>query len=547
MKQTIFPALMLSCIVCLTSVRLWALPVPTPPIPVPFPWPINVDKQPGDIIQCQAILSLQREHEITDRIFIGTDRAAPNCVLSNKMVPMASTWQQAQLYSVYKGGAESHAFRLDSAGQSGWMSECFITEEDSKVLTAAPPVIAKFMLDRQMFHRRCDGRAQIGTKSKYRFQIKLDRNIDHEERLLLGQWQGIPDLMKHYLGGKRHQGIWLREGTDFESKLSEGAVFDNGAFIPLTLEIKEGFLVLIARFDGDPLSDRDQCDIISVVSAKAGHKVKCDRHSQAVLIYKKPVEELFTNDQWVSFDLSVLWGKYNGLINVDGKLDFAVNGQPAPTWTGKLGRNDKIGPYMTLGAQLLGSGGALEVSYRNVNVDHHQIDYDVNLLKNPNNYGRFKSTWKVIEGRRNAFFHNRVRWAGWSDGFFGTPYYKVTRVQEIDLGTELAVRDNWKKYPPTIQAGEQFNKTYCGDDTYHLTVEVYDNQRNPIGKSEVGPNKVSGVCSWEASKWTKEKFTVNYKGVPRYIRFIDGGYDSESWAGYYGPRINEGFVILKKR
>ena len=547
MKQTILSTLIMGCIVSLISVRLLALPVPTPPIPVPFLWPFNVDNQPGDIIQCQAILSLQREHEITDRIFIGSDRVAPNCVLSNKMVPMARSWQGAQLYSIYKGGPESHAFRLDSTGQSGWMSECFIKENDSKILTAAPPLMTQFMLSRLMMHRRCDGRAQIGTRSKYRFQVKLDRSIDHEERLLLGQWQGIPDLMKHQLGGKSYQGIWLREGTDFESKLAEGAVFDSGAFIPLTLEIREGYLVLIARFDGDPLSDRDQCDIISVVSVNAGHTVKCDRNSQAVLIYKKPVEELFTNDQWVSFDLSVLWGKYNGLVTIEGKLDFSVNGESSPSWKGKLGRNDKIGPYMTLGAQLLGNGGALEVSYRQVDVDHYQVDYDANLLKNPNNYGRFSNTWKVIQGRQSAFFHNRIRWAGWNDGFFGTPYYGVTRVQEIDLGTELAIRDNWKRYPPTIQAGEQFNKTYCGNDIYHLTVEVYDDQRNSIGKSEIGPNKVLGECSWEGSKWVKEKFTVSYKGVPRYIRFMDGGRDSEYWAGYYGPRINEGFVILKKR
>ena len=199
------------------------------------------------------------------------------------------------------------------------------------------------------------------------------------------------------------------------------------------------------------------------------------------------------------------------------------------------------------------NGDKLQISFRNVSVKHNLPEYDVNLLRNPNNYGVFSDTWKVIKGQRSQgrgyapFFHNRMRWAGWHDGFFGTPYYDVTRMQEIDLGPELAGKYNWSRNPPVIEVGEQFNKTYCGGDSYHLSVEVYDADRNRIDQDSTASGKVQGECSWKESPWTTVKFTVNYEGIPRYIRFIDGGEDKEFWRGYFGPRIREGFVILRKR
>lgn len=526
---------------------LQAAPYLTPPIPVPLDLGLKKDSQPSEVIQCLKVYALSGVKEINDRIFIGSDFAAPNCVLPYDLVPMASNSNSGRLLQSSKGTSEELSIQLEKSGDSLWLSECFIPESDQASLTAAPPLKQQFILDRAQLHQRCAGRAQVGTLNQYDFQVRVSREIKTEETLVLARWQAIPDLLRHKINGEIFEGLWLREGVSYEQKILEGAEFDNASLVPLSLEIREGYLALIARYDSKSLSDSDQCDIVSISSVPVGYKQVCDGNSHAVLVYKEKAGKLFEfSDQWVSISIQALWGKYTGPVTLPGKISLSIDGDRVREWSGQFGRNDRVGPYMTLGAQLEGSD-PVDVSFRRVDVARNITAYNANLIRNPNNYGNFDKSWKIIEGTKGkAFFHNRVRWAGWNSGHFGTPYYRVRRVQEIDLGTELAGKDNWADNPPELFVSEQFNKTYCGNDTYFLKVEVFNAERELIGQWDAGTKKVTGECSWSGSKWTTERQTVAYNGVPRFIRFYDGGKDSEFWAGYYGPRIREAVVVLRK-
>lgn len=525
---------------------LQAAPYLTPPIPAPLDLGLKKDSRPGEVVQCLKVYALSGVKEVNNQIFIGTDFVAPNCVLPYNLVPMASNRAGGRLIQDSKGAYEELSVQLEKGGESLWLSECFIPESDQASLTAAPPLKQQFILDRAQLHQRCAGRAQVGTFNQYDFQIRISREIKPEETLVLARWQGMPDLFRHKINGEIFAGLSLKEGVSYQQKLTEGAEFDNARLVPLSLEIREGYLALIARYDGKSLSDSDQCDIVSISSVPVGYKQACDSDSHAVLVYKAKASGLFEfSDQWISVSVQALWGKHAGPVTLAGRIKLFIDGAEVREWSGQFGRNDRIGPYLTLGAELEGAD-PVDVAFRKVGVTRNMTAYDANLIRNPNNFGDFNESWKIIEGRKSGFFHNRVRWAGWNAGHFGTPYYSVRRVQEIDLGTGLASKDNWANNPPEIFVSEQFNKTYCGNDSYFLRVEIYNGERELIGSWDTGTKKVTGECSWSGSKWTTERQTVLYNGVPRFIRFYDGGKDSEFWAGYYGPRIREAVVVLRK-
>ena len=346
MKHIIAPFFIASLLV---SSFVQAVPVTKRTPAMSLSLPQKNDKQPGDLVQCIELLPLGGEHEVGDQIFIGTERVGASCVLPYGLVPMASNRNGGNLISSYKSDTRVLHVRLNGSGDSVWMSKCFIPEKDGMVLKAAPPAMAEFIIDRNLLHFRCKGRAQIGTLNRYDFEVKIDRAIDPEERVILGQWLAIPDLMRHKLNGRVHQGVWLREGTDYTSKVQEGAQFDQGDLVPLTLEVKDGFLALIARSDSDDLSDGRQCDIVSLVSAPVGYVEQCDTDSKAILIYKTEIDTVFAPGEWVRFGINARWGKYRGAVSVGGALDFSINGENVRQWSGSLGRDDQLGPFMTLG------------------------------------------------------------------------------------------------------------------------------------------------------------------------------------------------------
>ncbi len=412
--------------ILLVSAHVEAAPIPTLPIPVPIKLFSNSESGAGNVIECQNVWSLSGVREIPDEIYIGSEFASPECVQPYELVPVAENRKGGRLI-INRNEIEGPelSMQLASAGDSVWLSECFISSSDQQALSSAPPAKAEFILDRGMLHRLCKGRAQVGTLNEYEFKIRKSRMLEDTERLIVAQWKALPDLMKHRINGKTRQGIWLKKDVSFSSVLSEGAVFEDDQLVPLSLEIREGFLVLIARTDSREVSDSSDCDIESVSSASTeGSSQECSNGGQAVLIYKERADQVFgSNADWISIKVRALWSKKHGAINLGGRVRLFIDGSPVALWRGDLGRNDQLAPYMMLGATLEEGENPVDVSFKQVNVKKHITAYRVNLIRNPNNYGQFADTWKVIKGdREKAFFHNRIRWAGWNSGFFGTPY-----------------------------------------------------------------------------------------------------------------------------
>ncbi len=494
-------------------------------------------------ISC-GIPSGENEADIYEGIFIGSEYAGNDCLIYNSFVPLADS--EAMVLEIPTGDTATLSIPLKNTSDKGWVSSCYITDQEKTYFKGYYPRKLNFIQDRNLIYKHCKGRAQPGTWNQYRFRIRLDRLPEADEHIKLAQWKAIPDSFRNMQNNKYHDNIWIKEGVTLATATADGRQFETDALIPLTLEIRNGFLALIARSDSSPFSTDKTCDFPTLTKVSSGKTLKCDKTSKATVIKKWKLEGMLTPRQWHNITLGVVWSRYEGLKAIPGRVSLIMDKEQLVLWNGDVGRNDHMGPYLTLGASMVSGNQNLEVSYRDMSIRYNLPGYNVNLVRNPNNYGHFKDTW-VSRGRSRLgpYLHNQVAWGygGGITGFFATPYYNVTRTQTIDLGRLIAESKN---KTPEIFVGEEFSRTYCGDDLYRLKVTLLDRDQKEITSWTTGTKKAKGPCTWGGEKWITETHTFKrYKGTPRYIKFEDGGKDKEYWGGFYGSRMREATVIIK--
>ncbi len=132
---------------------------------------------------------------------------------------------------------------------------------------------------------------------------------------------------------------------------------------------------------------------------------------------------------------------------------------------------------------------------------------------------------------------------GWSTGGgkFLTSYAWARRTQTIDLHARGFDASAMASAPP-IQVSEKFQRTYC-PDSYYLEVELLDANMNVVDVFDTGTVEQSGPCDWDAEWETVSHTFTGYGPNVRYVRWEDGGKDSENWSGHYGPELDD--AVLK--
>jgi hypothetical protein len=133
---------------------------------------------------------------------------------------------------------------------------------------------------------------------------------------------------------------------------------------------------------------------------------------------------------------------------------------------------------------------------------------------------------------------------GWAatGGEFRTSYGWDTRTQTIDLYSAGYSQASLASAPP-IFVSEQFKRLYC-PDTYFLKVELLDTHMNVLAAHDTGTITQTGPCDYNAA-WEKvsHRFT-GYGSSARYVRWTDGGKDSEWWSGHYGVVMDDAVVAV---
>ena len=133
---------------------------------------------------------------------------------------------------------------------------------------------------------------------------------------------------------------------------------------------------------------------------------------------------------------------------------------------------------------------------------------------------------------------------GWltSNGMFLTSYDWNTRTQLIDLYSAGYSQASLASAPP-IYVSEQFKRTWC-PDLYFMKVEVLDGQMNVLATYDTGTVQMTGACDYNAL-WEKVSHTfTGYGSTARYVRWSDGGKDSEWWLGHYGVVMDDAVVAV---
>ncbi len=134
--------------------------------------------------------------------------------------------------------------------------------------------------------------------------------------------------------------------------------------------------------------------------------------------------------------------------------------------------------------------------------------------------------------------------AGWkaASGLFFTSYFLDSRTQLVDLharGYDAAAMAS----APPIHISEQFSATYC-PDSYFLKVELLDAAMNVVDTFDTGTVQQTGTCVWADNPETVSHTFTAYGPNVRYVRWSDGGKDSEFWAGHYGPRLDNAILTV---
>ncbi len=128
--------------------------------------------------------------------------------------------------------------------------------------------------------------------------------------------------------------------------------------------------------------------------------------------------------------------------------------------------------------------------------------------------------------------------------FFATSYLPAERHQIIDLveKTGLSMLE-LAEVRPNIIVSEVFTRTYCGGDRYFMNATLLDENHKLIKAYSTGDRYLEGGCDW-ITDWKEARFNIPYVDGVRYVRFEDGGQDSENWEGFFGPRMTDASVRL---
>lgn len=170
--------------------------------------------------------------------------------------------------------------------------------------------------------------------------------------------------------------------------------------------------------------------------------------------------------------------------------------------------------------------------------DKQGVQQFYGLLANPDGSLGNMSGWTVTANGGSGWAAN----AG-APGAFVTSWDWDRRTQLIDLWGQ-GISQSAMSTAPAIYVSERFSRTYCGGDSYYLKATLLDTNMNVVDAYDSGILQASGPCEWSTSWQTVSHTFTGYGPSVRYVKWEDGGKDSEFWAGNYGAQMTDAVVAV---
>ena len=160
--------------------------------------------------------------------------------------------------------------------------------------------------------------------------------------------------------------------------------------------------------------------------------------------------------------------------------------------------------------------------------------YSDNLLQNANAETGDMSGWAIPAGHERG-------WLVTNGKGFSTSYFQTGREQVVDLSSKGFSGALMDMQPPIVVT-EMFSKNYC-PDFYFLEIELLDINKKILSTWKSGERKhQTDRCDYiEHAERIEHRLTHYGKGV-RFVRWRDGGRDSEYWLGHFGTRLHDAYL-----
>ncbi len=165
-----------------------------------------------------------------------------------------------------------------------------------------------------------------------------------------------------------------------------------------------------------------------------------------------------------------------------------------------------------------------------------------NLVVNPNGDSGHMGGWTITSNGGNGWLAHLGADASRShDNGFLTSFAWAKREQVIDLRAQGFSSEFLDTQPPLI-VSEVFEKVFCPDDFY-LAVDLLDANKNVIHTWSSGTQRHKDTaCDYSGYREQIGVELRNYGRGVRFIRWRDGGKDSESWWGHFGPKLQNAYL-----
>ncbi|XP_045714868.1 F-box only protein 6-like [Phyllostomus hastatus] len=174
-----------------------------------------------------------------------------------------------------------------------------------------------------------------------------------------------------------------------------------------------------------------------------------------------------------------------------------------------------------------------------------------NLLRNPCGEEGM-ATWHIDDNGGDRWNVESLPVARGTDfpspqvrNYFVTSYRLCRKSQVVNLKAEGYWEELMDEYRPDIVVTDWFaSRGDCGC-TYSIRVQLLSADNIALASFEPPPVTIP---QWNDATWTEVTHTFSdYPRGVRHILFQHGGKDTQSWAGWYGPRVTNSSIVISPK
>lgn len=326
------------------------------------------------------------------RVNIQSEYATPEKIIDNEWVAVGISRPYALQIDEKNRYNGKHTFRFelrnDDNSLEGYnenetkgraeVSYCYATEDDFASLPANAYSNAQRM--KTVYHHG-KGFCPQGTAWKYHFAVYVPDTINNDVNTIFAQWHGMPtrtlatnpqgevvqltdeeflELESHTIFSKEegYEKITVTDkngNVTYKKGKKNGWLIEQGGYPPLAFGFNSGFFYIKANSDRRWFTDKSDRTNANVKRLNNMQSVSSE-YKTSTIAYKSPIDE-FPKNQWVEFDVKIVWTSYSGeseiilrqgmldvTMTTNGKATKIVNNESLP-----IGRNDKDGYYFKFG------------------------------------------------------------------------------------------------------------------------------------------------------------------------------------------------------